>query len=225
MFARFLNLPLLLLAALTCAAATAADTDKAKSRPTPPDPLYRGQLGGDFTFVAEYQYKEPPAGAKDQQPSQAARDFFNSRPKTIKLEAVQTGTIRRDIRYFNTDTFTETWRYGGMRFVRRSYNPTTYDIGDSGSVPDQQDLGELNWVTAATYQGEQTRKGRKYHVYQLGDRTAYVTADTLQPAWVESDTLLITYTFGPPPDQPLKIDEKLLKGLQKVRRSWAGVED
>ncbi|MDR1304890.1 MAG: hypothetical protein LBK76_06660 [Verrucomicrobiales bacterium] len=210
---------------LLAVTAPAADADKTKAKPVPPKPLYRGQLGDDFTFVAEYEYQEPPAGAKDQQPNRAAREFFNSRPKTIKLEAVQTGTIRRDTRYFNNDTFTEVWRYGGMRFVRRSYNPTTYDIGDAGSVADQRDLGELDWITADTYQGEQTRKGRKYHVYQLGNRAAYVEVDTLQPSWVESDTLLVTYTFGPPPEQPLKIDEKLLKGLQKVRRSWAGVED
>ncbi|MDR1192466.1 MAG: hypothetical protein LBK60_12525 [Verrucomicrobiales bacterium] len=198
---------------------TAAET---KSKLTPPTPLYRNSSATDVTISAVFTYKQKPLDPKLTPAQQKVRDFFNASPQVLKLEIAMSGTVGLETREYTNNLRYEFWRYGDLRFHRVSQDMKTWDFSQS---PPEDVLPNLKWITASTYRGVKPWQGRKCHVYQNNEWTAWVDVEKLFPLCLDSAVMQVVYSYAPPPDPPLRLPDKMQDGLKKIRRVMMGAEE
>jgi hypothetical protein len=195
--------------------------------PTPP---YVAALTGNFSLVKKITYPPPAAPANTAQPP-SQDPLIPPSKKMVELDAVDTGTVRKDTLTFSDGSSQDIWRLQSYRFSVSPAHPDSVIIdvvtaatnpGASYQYQDAADFSELNWITAATYQGIQMRGGKKCYAYKLDDQTAWIDAATRLPVYFKSKVMQVTYTWSGPPDAPLQLPSNFTDKLAKFKRAQRG---
>jgi len=191
------------------------------SRPQPP---YVGTLSGDFSFVKKITYKPlPSTGSSGAAPKEAVA-VGGLPPDLAELDAVKTGTLRRDRKQFVDGTSSEVWRSGILRFILNSANPTYVLLAHAtpDGYQDTPDFDELKWISGDCFQGEREFQGKKCYVYQLNDQIAYINQANRLPLSFDSNAMQVSYSYQDSPSEPLKLPAAFTKKFQEVNRAWSG---
>jgi hypothetical protein len=206
----------------------AQDSDSGQT-PSPTAP-YVGALSGNFTFAKKIVYLSPTApSSAAQQPSQDA--LVPPSAKLVELNAVETGAIRKDTQTFADGSSRDIWRMQSYRFSVTPAHPDSViiDVVTAATNPgapyqyqDAAEFPELKWITASTYQGIQTRDGKKCYAYKLDDQTAWIDVATRLPVYFESSVMQVAYTWSDPPDAPLQLPNGFAERLVKFKRAQRG---
>jgi hypothetical protein len=189
-------------------------------------------LTGDFTLTKKFSYLTPPDAPHLTADQQAAQNFLHpAATKIVQSEIVAKGGLRRDVNQ-NSDGSTVTiWRVQTYRFTVYSAHPQGVIVNqvagtDDPHAPNQYrdgaDFAELSWITPAAFSGRQTQQGKQCYIYKVGDQTAYVDVSTRLPIYFQSKTVQVTYTYSPPPDDPLQFPAGYPEKLDKFQRALRG---
>jgi hypothetical protein len=221
------TLTLLSLALAPGSLGRAQDSDSGQTPPTPP---YVGALSGNFTFVKKINYLPPTTPLTAAQ--QASQDALTPpSTKIAELNAAEMGAVRKDTQIFVDGSSRDIWRLQSYRFTVYPNHPdgVIIDVVTAATSPgapyqyqDAADFSELNWITAATYQGIQMRGDKKCYTYKSNDQTTWIDVATRLPIYFESKTMQVTYTYSDPPDEPLQLPKGYAEKLEKFKRALRG---
>ncbi|MDR0533744.1 MAG: hypothetical protein LBH01_07300 [Verrucomicrobiales bacterium] len=185
-------------------------TIQAQSKVDAPSVLYHNEIKGDVHLIVGYTYKSTPSTS----------------PFLKKVDIVQTGEIRRDIKFYSNNTSTEEWRSGNTRFASPTGNSdviiVNYVTDDNQGYHDAVDFTELSWITKESFRGIKEHENKKCYIYQLDDLSALIDETTLNPVAFESKSMSVAYTYSNATEKSLQLPEKYLKKIQQNRRANAG---
>lgn len=197
----------------------------------PPNPQI-AHLGDYIAFTKDYKYapaKPLPATSTTQDANLAA--FFATVARIQRLEVVKTDDIRFETRSYTDGSVEQVYLQGSYTCTITSTAPNRILVTapwmlvggkPKAPTPDLGDFPELNWVTAATFQGVNELQGRKIFTYEMGDQEAQIDAKTQLPLYAKLPAFEVWYTYPPPPTAKLVLPDKIAKKIQNIGRAWSG---
>ena len=183
----------------------------------PPHPAIPA-LSGNFSLVKKFNYIIVPGVDAPINPPSS---------RVVELDAVKSGSIRKDIQHFANGSGLEMWRVQNYRLTMFPDNPqsivvdritTNSDPNASYHFNDAADFPELSWAANAGFSQVKMDGDKKCFVYKLGDQSLTVDAATGMPLYYESKTLQVTYTWSAAPDEPLQLPPGYAEKIDKFKR-------
>lgn len=146
--------------------------------------------------------------------------------KVTSVEVAQKGSWRRDTVRWTDGSTTAYWWAKSPEIVlfepRQGADILSILPSQLGSR--RFDASNFDWVGATTYRGDRKVKGESYREYLLevpfedGIRryTVLVDPKTGAPFSWSDDTIIATFSFGPPPDEKLELPTKFREAFRKI---------
>ncbi len=191
--------------------------DDATAAPPPAHPAIP-PLSGNFSLVKKFSYITVPGVDVSLNPPSS---------RVVEVDAVKSGTIRKDLQHLANGSGLEMWRVQNFRLTMFPDKPesivvdrivTNSDPNSPYHYHDATDFPELDWASSAGFAEVKMYGDKKCFVYKLGDQSLTVDAATNLPLYYESKTIQVTYTWSAPPDEPLQIPKAYADKIEKFKR-------